>query len=627
MSLRSKKFRVLPLGKIRPAGWMLSQLQGDLSSGFAGCLDSLTERAATDLFTNRIESSSQQSAWWDSETRGNWLWGYVMMSRLAGFPEHQARAEELINQLKQTQDADGYIGIYSPQSRYRHGDNENGELWGQGRALLVLLSHYELTGDESSLRAVRAATDLTLSQYGPGRSYFRQPGNRADLTGMTHGLCFIDVVEWLYEITGDQRYRDFGTWLYQDFNHMQRPFSNDDMTVANLLDIHQYLGGHAVHTVEHLRALLFAWSMSDDCQIEQALNNAFWKLGHYALPSGAVIGDEGLHGLPLPEIGYEYCTLTELLFSLSSAIQKTGQPGLGDWIESLAFNAAQGARFPDGSGVAYLSLDTRISALITRADSYSHLHEKHGRFKYSPAHEDVACCCNPNAVRLLPHYVSRMWMQLCDQSGIVAITYGPCILKTRIQDADVIITEETEYPFSDEIHFTVSASQPVEFALFLRKPAWCSSLSVDGAALSEQDGWLEIEKKWGVDDTFTLTFHPHIQVSPYPNDLYAVRRGALQYVYPIEHQLHSVKDYPAQDFHDYEIIPMDLEQAYQQVILDETQPEYGLHFERSLGKGTDLPWDESPLWLKANTHRLVPMGCTILRRASFPLKRKSEEHT
>src|SRR5512139_1108815 len=278
MTLQPAKFKPLALGAVRPGGWMLSQLLGDLTRGFAGCLDLLTERAATDLFTHRIDSSAQQFAWWDSETRGNWLWGYTMMAGLAGLPEHEARVNQLIAGLKNTRDADGYIGIYSHASRYQHGDDENGELWGQGRALLALLSHYELTGDVTSLRAAQAAADLTLTQYGPGRSYFRQPSTSNDLIGMTHGLCYVDVVEWLYEITGEERYRDFGLWLYQDFNRMQLPFSNDDMTLANLLKPHQPLIGHAVHTAEHLRALLFAAFMDDEPQYRAALQNALWKL-------------------------------------------------------------------------------------------------------------------------------------------------------------------------------------------------------------------------------------------------------------------------------------------------------------------------------------------------------------
>src|SRR5512139_1394746 len=105
MTLQPAKFKPLALGAVRPGGWMLSQLQGDLTRGFAGCLDALTERAATDLFTHRIDSSTQQFAWWDSETRGNWLLGYTMMAGLADLPEHQSRTNVLIERLKDTQDA------------------------------------------------------------------------------------------------------------------------------------------------------------------------------------------------------------------------------------------------------------------------------------------------------------------------------------------------------------------------------------------------------------------------------------------------------------------------------------------------------------------------------------------
>jgi DUF1680 family protein len=546
-----------------------------------------------------------------------------MMAGLAGLLEHQSRVNEIIGRLKQTQDADGYIGIYSPQSRYQHGHEENGELWGQGRALLALLSHYELTGDRSSLHAAKRAVDLTMNQYGPGRSYFHRAGDSEQI-GMTHGLCYSDVVEWLYRITSDQRYRDFGIWLFQDFNQMRRPFYNDDMTVASLLDRNHHMKGHAVHTVEHLRALLFASFMNDDRQVELALSNALWKLEHYTLPSGAVVGDEGLHGLPLPESGYEYCTQTELLYSLTSALEKIGAPTLGDWIESLAFNSVQGARFADGTGLAYLSLDTRISALNTRVDSYSHLHGNHGRFKYSPTHEDVACCCNPNAVRFLPHYISRMWMQLPDQRGFAATIYGPCILKTRIYNTEVTITEQTEYPFSNTIQFRVFLDRPLNFMLLLRKPAWAGSVHLEGVIAHEQDGWLVIEREWIGDNTFTITFVPHIEVFPYPNSEYAVRRGALQFVYPIEYQLHPIKNYAVKDFHDYEITPKDLEQAYQPIILDEAKPEYGLKFKSSASERTEQSWDQPCMWLEAGRHRLVPMGSTVLRRASFPLKRKQQ---
>lgn len=49
-----------PLGAIRPLGWMRAQLRRDLQQGYAGCLDRLTPRAATDLFRQRISATRQQ---------------------------------------------------------------------------------------------------------------------------------------------------------------------------------------------------------------------------------------------------------------------------------------------------------------------------------------------------------------------------------------------------------------------------------------------------------------------------------------------------------------------------------------------------------------------------------------
>jgi DUF1680 family protein len=200
------------------------------------------------------------------------------------------------------------------------------------------------------------------------------------------------------------------------------------------------LRGHAAHTAEHLRAVL----LEDPQTLTQA---ALAKLKRVTTPSGAVVGDEWIHGLPLASAGYEYCTLTELMFSLARAIEETGQTGLGDWMEKLAYNAAQGARLPDGRGISYLTSDTRLYATADLPDSHSLFAGGHGRFKISPTHEDVACCCNPNAVRLMPHFVRAMWMQVGD-SGLAAVLYGPCSLAANIGKTAVTVTEKTDYPFA-----------------------------------------------------------------------------------------------------------------------------------------------------------------------------------
>ena len=617
-------FRNLPLGTTKPQGWIQEQMVRDLEEGFAGRLDQLTERASTDLFRDRIDSSKEHEAWWDSETRGNWLWGYVMMAYLADHDQHKARVDQLMADLKATQDDDDYIGIYAKGERYNHPPGENGELWGQSRALLSMLAYYELIGDETYLTAVEKAMQLTMKYYGPGKSYFQIDGTEEfiGLGGLTHGLCFVDVAEWLYALTDNEAYRDFGIWLYQDFCNVPGRFPDDDMKLQNLLIEDRRLAAHAVHPAEHLRAVIWAYFMTGDIDKKRALENAFKKLRLYTVPSGALIGDEAIHGLPMPDVGYEYCTMTELMLSMSSAVQKYGTANFAEWIENLTFNAAQGARFTDGSGVCYLSLENRFQATADLPDSYAAFH-RGGRYKYSPTHEDVACCCNPNAVRLMPHYVSRMWMRLNAGDGLVAATYGPSTLTTSVAGVPLTIVQETNYPFSDTILFKVSPETDVEFSLHLRKPAWATQMQVDiqGGGVREESGYMIVNKKWAVGDVVAVTFTAEIEAVYSANGEYSIRRGPLQYAMNIPHEAHSIKSYPLDGFHDYDIMAQDLKQAYQVLILDTAKPSFGLEFATCKDSDERRPWDNSPVMLKAETMQLVPMGSTVLRRSTFPMKR------
>ena len=609
-------FERLPLGAIKPRGWIKAQLQRDLDHGFAGCLDQLTAHAAHDLFTHRIESSEQQVAWWDAETRGNWLWGYVMMAHLANSPVHVQRAREWLTMLKATQDADGYLGIYSIASRYDHGDGENGELWAQSRAMLAMLAYYEFSSDETYLEAVIRAVDLTLDHYPPERAYFRSgPRTERDaLTGLTHGLCYTDVLEWLYALTRDARYRDFGLRLYREFSAMPRPFPNDDLALPNLLENKADFVGHAVHTAEHLRALW--WASVDDAKLTSARDRALSQLKRYTLPSGALLGDEAIHDEPTPDIGYEYCTLTELLFSLQSALQKSGDRDFGDWIENIVFNAGQGARLADGTGLAYLSADTRLAAVASRGDHYSP-DQPGRRFKYSPTHEDVACCCNPNAVRFMPHYVTGLWMKLTKSVGVVAVNYGPCVLTTRLNGVPVTIEETTNYPFENEIVLSIKPEREVYFAVWLRRPQWALAVvQVDGAAWTGQAGWICLEKTWSTNESVTLKFWTDVKFMPYSNGQVAVRYGALQYALPIESERHNLKDYAVNGFHDYDIVPRDDAQIDEVPEIDRA----GWQIEIDPALDRLHPWDQATLRLRQGAIALVPLGCTSLRHAAFTLK-------
>ncbi len=608
---RPARLRRLPLGAVRPRGWLLDQMQQDLDHGFAGRLDTLSPHVANDLFTHRLTSANGQLAWWDAESRGNWLWGYTLLAHLADAPRHRERADALARSLRATQDEDGYLGIHAAAVRYRTGDVENGELWAQSRALLILLAHHELTGDAASLDAARRAADLTLRQYDRVKSPFGRKSTTDDRTGVTHGLCYVDALQALHEATGEERYAVAATGLLRDFDAWPLPFPNDDFAAANLADPMRGLHGHAVHTVEHLRAVAFG--SRDESRLQSALH----KLHLSTTPSGAVIGDESLHGLPHPQAGYEYCSLTELVFGLGRSAQALADPALGDWLERVTFNAAQGARTADGRAIAYLCSDTRLDATTHRPDSYSLLNGKHGRYKLSPTHDDIACCCNPNSTRVLPHYVSSMWLGRTDAPGLVAFAYGPSELRTTIDGTEFNIVQETQYPFEDRVRFTIAAAAPARMTLWLRRPAWASAVHLDGIEGVERDGWIVIEREWQGRRSFTLGFDVPVRAEAYPAGEVAVLRGSLQFVQPIPFR---VRDLPVQaraDWPDAELLADDRESLETLPIIDTARTDLGFLTERVATDAPDRPWHESPLRLRRDGVTLVPIGCAPLRRADF----------
>ena len=350
-----------------------------------------------------------------------------------------AKMHAYIEHLLDQQEEDGYIGIYLPEVRYNH-ITENAELWSQSRIFRVMLAYYEFTGDQRVLSAVKKAVDLTMHHYGPGKSYFSVNN---PLGGVSHGLMFTDILEWLYRLTGDRRYIAFGKFLYQDYSNFDIDRLND-ARLDYLLDTGREIVGHTPHIAEQLRVPVWLFYATGDQKYRQAYESGYAKLEKYMVPSGAVHSGkkEDVEGiLPTPDMPYEYCGITELFDTQKFLLGETGNTRYADMGEKLVMNAGQGARLSDGKCVTYFSRDNRYKATSEGSG---------GRFKFSPTHEDIAVCCNPNASKLMPYYVDGMWMKRSgDSPALVTMFYGPASLKTEINGTKAGIRQDTHFPFSD----------------------------------------------------------------------------------------------------------------------------------------------------------------------------------
>lgn len=633
-------YQWLRFGEIKPQGWLRQQMQRDLETGFLGRLDELVPDLISDddiygrdrltalsrhkdLGTVATDAAVQvQYMWWNSETQSNWRDGLVRTALLLDHAATLPEACACINHILETQDADGYLGIYAPDVRFNF-SGENGELWAQATLFRVLLGYYEATGEARVLRAVERAAQATMAAYPPGRS---QPFPGGDVVcGDSHGLAITDALERLSQLTGDATYAQYATWLYAAFSQSQ--VSQADVQYGHLVDPAYRFREHAAHTYEHLRSLLVARYTTGNPALEVALAGYLAKLGRCLAPSGGPIGDESIDGrdADATETGYEYCSIHELLDSYTHLLQKRGAAEWGDRAEWLLFNAGQGARHPHASAITYLRTDnsTTLDGPLHPGDAPTHQGPQ-TRYKYSPVHQDVAVCCAPNAGRIYPYFVKAMWLR--SDAGLVAALYGPCEVRTEVTGVPVRIVEETNYPFELTVTLTIEVAEPVEFELAFRVPSWSDGvvcLSSDGndVRIPAAAGYGRLRRAWHSGDRVTLAFPAEVTVHEFrPGERY-FSRGPLVFARPIAERAAAGRAYPVDGFCDLHCTPQDAAEAQPYRL-----PQGAVFAVEHSPFDAERAWQSGPTLVgemlqgasgQAVATRLVPLGGTVLRQVTF----------
>lgn len=615
---RPSALEPLPFGAVRPEGWLEKQIGANLN-GFTGHLDSLApdliikdDIFGKDRLTKNVKKKDVgalagggsdvevQYLWWNSETQGNWRDGWIRSAILTGDREMLDRVRAYVRRILATQDKDGYLGIYDRDLRYRF-DGENGELWAKTTLLRGLLAWYDFTGDQKVLTAIERAIADVMHHYPANTShpfYSKSP----NVGGLSHGLMLTDVLEALYRRTGRTSYLDYALFLYKDFSEATL---NEDAQYDKVIDTAAKLQGHGVHTYEHLRAIAAAAYASGNPALLKSLDDYLQKIAKEILPSGAPAGDEwiGRRTANATTTGYEYCSIHELMDGYIDLLGKTGTASYGDQAEQLFFNAAQGARDPNASCIAYLKTDNSWS--MTGGLNGDSSNARQTRYKYSPVHQDVAVCCVPNAGRIAPYFVDRMWMS--NGSGLVATLLGPCKVTTTWKGIPLTIREKTVYPNDLSFDFQISVGHPVTFTLAIRKPSWATGQTIN-YNYTVKDGYYLITRTWQPDETVHLQLRADLIVHRDRNADVYFTHGPLVLASSIDAIPQITRRYTLPGFYDYFYRPDHLNvYAYRGAPVDHSDNN---RFEATLydtARRKDVR-----VWL-------TPMGGTILRQVTFPV--------
>lgn len=294
------------------------------------------------------------------------------------------------------------------------------------------------------------------------------------------------------------------------------------------------LSMHGVTCMEELKLPMLLYACTGEHYYLDLARRAEEKLVRdNMLPDGVPVSAEYLIGNKNVINSHETCDIIDYTWTLGYFLATTGEAVWADKIERAVFNAGLGAITKDFKSLQYFS---SVNQFIVTGDS-NHNDYFHGStwMAYRPTHETE--CCSGNINRLMPNYVSRMWMK-GSNGEIVAAMYGPSQVSLPLKSGEICtITQQTKYPFDGhiEFHFDVKGIEQIPF--MLRIPGWCrkASIKVNGIPCQikcHSGKFVTIDRAFKRGDCVELDLDMLPVIQHLPMGAY-IERGPLLYSFPI----------------------------------------------------------------------------------------------
>lgn len=534
--LADKPYAELPLGAIRPEGWLRDELQR-MAAGMTGHLDEWYPEVCGD-----------RNAWLggdgDTWERGPyWIDGLYPLAKLLDDRQLEAKAQRWIEWTLANQRPDGQIGPREIENRTQPPPRgaqtiQPGDWWPRMVMLKILQQHYMATADRRVIDCLTRYFQYQLEEL-PQR-----PLHDPDIPGSgswwaaQRGGDNLMVVLWLYNVTGDAFLLELADLIHEQTVPVTDWFSpGSDNMLRRRMDQGDAL--HCVNLAQMMKTPVVRWQQDQDPRHLDAVKNAFIDIRTFhGQPHGLYGGDEGMHG-HAPDRGSELCSAVEMMYSLEKMFEVTGDTAFGDQLERIAFNALPTQTTDDYRGRQYFQQTNQVQCTFGDRDFFN---DNGDRVVYGLLQGYPCCTCNLH--QGWPKFTQHLWMASSD-GGIAAVAYAPSSVTTKLAEGQVVsLRQAGQYPFNETVTIAVETEEPVEFPLHVRIPGWAdgAAIEVNGQAVgSPQAGSMHVLKRlWNDGDLIRLRFPMPIRTSTWYNRSQAIERGPLVFALDIAEQWSEV---------------------------------------------------------------------------------------
>lgn len=502
----------LPLSNIQPRGWLKRYLETQ-RDGLTGHLDETggfpfnTYGWAGPGISNipRDPFAYEQAGYW---VDGMIRCGYLLEDRVL-----IDKARQQTKYVLDHSDEDGYLGPKYLKNKTR---------WPHVVFFRALFAEGSATGNPQISEAIKRHF---LSSPYPHRGY--------------REACAIEAMMWAYGRDRDPGLLRLSEDVYREF---EASIDINGVSPAMFSDGRPSRAhGVTYNEMAKLGAILYLHTGIDKyLDVSVA---AYKKLDDFHMLVDGVNSSTEVTREVTPLESHETCDISDYTWSVGYLLMATGRAEYADKIERACFNAAPGAVSEDFTSLQYFSCPNQVIA----GHNTNHNVYFHGdrTMAFGTAH--IAACCSGNVNRAMPNYASRLWMR-DRENGLVAALYAPSTVTCRVgpRMQEVTITEETHYPFSDQILFVMTMKEETEFAFSVRIPSWCRQARILVNSRPIEDvlppgSFVKIGRKFRDGDKVLVELPQEVRATEWPNDGIAIERGPLVYSLRIDEEWESLE--------------------------------------------------------------------------------------
>lgn len=524
--LVTPKFTPLPIGEVRPQGWILEQCNL-AKNGLVGTLDEYHHQFA-EGWKSPCGKKVAKSCGWAYEQNGYWIDGILRLGYLLNDTILVNKAKESILASVERLNKTGFLmeqDLYEPYLEAKKWGHWPNAVFGR-----AMLAYYQATGDKSMLDAIYTIYKdyLKVSDNGKKFDLYHHLGRQ---------LYGIETMLKAYSYGANPELKNIALKLIKSqdslIQNRLKIHTEDIQNRKSHKDFYHVHQGHGVTVNESTKIPAIAYMWNGNKSYLEVAEKAYDDIEiNHMLPNGVHSASEALNGIG----GYkpsETCNIIDYSWSNLYLYQITGNSKYGDRIERAFFNAGFGFLSRDYKLHAYYQSPNRINNKIPRKPGPG------GSFLLEPSHGVL--CCTGNLARLMPNYIMHMLMRSSD-NGLAMNLYGPFSAKTVVKGKQVEINCKTQYPFNENLNVSLKTSGSVNMPLYFRVPEWCNNptISVNNKKIksSSVNGFIKISKDWRNGDNIEITFPMQPRIlngKTYKGvDFASIYNGPLLFSYPIK---------------------------------------------------------------------------------------------